>query len=82
MKRSKAVKFLREHPPLWCESEREIVRALKSAGIISRTTYYMDCNVRSLLTEAQAVKAKRPVRPRCPTCGQPIQACDNTQVPV
>ena len=70
VRRAKAVRFLREHPQLWGESERVIVRALKSAGIVARTTYHTDCNVRSLLTEAQAQPTKRQLRPRCPTCGR------------
>ncbi len=80
VRRSKAVRFLREHPPLWAESERAIVRALKSAGIVARSTYYMDCNVQALLREAQAEpKPKRQVRPRCPTCGHVLPRTGDTE---
>jgi hypothetical protein len=53
MNRIIAVTYLREHPDLLTASDKEIVRALKAAGIVSRSTYYRDCNVRLLVTDAQ-----------------------------
>jgi hypothetical protein len=72
-RKNRAVKFLRERPQLWGASDREIVGALKGAGIVARGTYYEDVSVRALLREAQTVRPVRPVRvprPRCPTCNQ------------
>ena len=67
MKRIQAVSYLREHPSLWDESDRVIVHALKSAGIVAPGTYYRDCNVSRLVRTAQA--QARPTERRCPTCG-------------
>jgi len=61
-----ACNYLLEHPELLKASDNEIVRALKAAGIVSRNTYWKDCNVPSLLAEAS-----RGIR-RCTTCGRPL----------
>jgi hypothetical protein len=70
LRKAKAVRFLREHAELWDESPREIVQALKSAGIIARGSYYADCNVGAMLLEAKRPRRVLVKRPRCPTCGQ------------
>lgn len=68
LRRAKAVRFLQQNPGLWGESDLEIVRALKSAEIVSHKTYYQDVSVRALVHAAQTEKPVRIVRPRCPMC--------------
>jgi hypothetical protein len=64
MNRITAVNYLREHPDLLVATHKEIVRALKAAGIVSRSTYYGDCNTRLLVLEAGGTT------PRCHECGR------------
>jgi uncharacterized protein with PIN domain len=78
---ARKVKFLREHPLLWCESDREIVRALKSAGLLARGTHYTAVATRSLLREAQTVRPVRVPRPRCPTCNQVLPRVPHATAP-
>jgi hypothetical protein len=40
------VEFMRQHPMLWDRPKKEIVNALKVAGLIAPTTYWMDVKVR------------------------------------
>ncbi len=54
----RAVEFLRQHPELWSESEREIVRAVRLAGIVSRHSRYTDCRVTSWLSEARTPRTQ------------------------
>lgn len=55
LRRTKAVEYIRQHPELWSKPEREVVRALQSAGIVSYTTDFRACpSVSSWLSEAQS----------------------------
>lgn len=67
MNRITAVTYLREHPDLLNASDRDIVRALKTAGIVSPLTYHRDCNIRALVTAAGCSAIRR-----CPECGRPL----------
>jgi hypothetical protein len=66
MNRTTAVNYLRENLHLLKATDKEIVRALKAAGIVSRSTYYGDCNVRSLVADAGGA-----IR-RCSECGRTL----------
>jgi len=48
------IKFLREHPELWHAEPKAIVRALKKAGLLAATTYWMDVKIERLLADAKA----------------------------
>ena len=49
MDKAKAVNFLRAHSDVMRLTDKEICRELKKAGIVSRTTYYRDCNISRLV---------------------------------
>lgn len=40
-----AVAYLQEHLELFRTTDKEIVAALKTAGLVSATTHYRDCNI-------------------------------------
>jgi hypothetical protein len=63
MDRAAVVNYLRERPGLLKACDKEIVRHLKTEGLVSPTTYYGDINVRSLVQQAGATGR------RCPACG-------------
>lgn len=59
MDRHKVVKYLREHSELRGHSIPDVIRALKSAGLIAPTTYWRDCrSIPGLLKTALRRKAE------------------------
>jgi len=43
------VAWLRHHPELWDKTTTEIVKAMKKAGLVAQSTYYLDVRVKQLL---------------------------------
>ena len=52
------VKWLAEHSSLWDNSEVEIAKAMKFAGLFAQSTYVKDINVKRILRLAKESKAK------------------------
>jgi hypothetical protein len=57
-KRMARVNFVKQHPELWDSDRREIVMALKGAGLISQSTYHGDVRTDEYIAEARKVVAK------------------------
>lgn len=49
--REEKVAWLRQHPELWDEPKKEIVSAMKRAGMVSHTTRVVDVDVMAMLSE-------------------------------
>jgi ACT domain-containing protein len=59
MNRIIAINYLRQHQDLLNKAtDKEIVQALKDAGIVSRSTYWRDCDVALLVRKASRLCAK------------------------
>ena len=66
--RAARIAFLREHPELWESGKRTIVRALKEAGLLAKSTYAGDVRVDKMMLEAKFgfVNKRRGPRPSAP----------------
>ena len=48
------VKWLAEHPHLWNKSKKDIVREMKSQGLIAATTHWKDVDIDTMIAMAKS----------------------------
>lgn len=48
------ITYLREHPEVWSMGHAELVRHMKDKGLLARSTYYLDVNIKQMLALAGA----------------------------